>query len=157
MNYLVAYYSRKGTTKKIGEIISTEANWDIEEIIDTKKRTGFIGFLKSGKDATLKKLADIKEVQKNPELYDLIILGTPIWNKRMTPAIRTYITKFKDLIKNVAFFCTEGGSGGQKTFESMANLCEKTPKSTLEITKNDIKNEDHLIKIKEFIQDLKKG
>lgn len=157
MSYLVVYYSRKGTTRKIGEIIATEANWDSEEIIDPKKRKGFIGFLKSGKDATLKKLANIKEIQKNPELYDLIILGTPIWNKRMTPAIRTYITAFKYKIKNVAFFCTEGGSGGQKTFSSMANLCEKAPISTLEITKNDITNENHIVKIKEFIQDLKKG
>lgn len=157
MSYIVVYYSRTGRTRKIGEIIATEANCDSEEIIDTKKRTGFIGFLKSGKDATLKKLATIRDVQKNPELYNLIILGTPIWNKRITPAIRTYITDFKDKFRNVAFFCTEGGSGGQKTFNSMANLCEKTPKSTLEITKSDIKIEVHIIKIKKFIQELKKG
>lgn len=156
MNSLVVYYSRKGTTKKIGELISTEANWESEEIIDTKKRKGFIGFLKSGKDATLKKLANIKEIQKNPELYDLIILGTPIWNRRMTPAIRTYITEFKNSIQDVAFFCTEGGRGGQKAFDSMANLCDKTPISTLEITKSDIENGDHKDKIKNFIQDLKR-
>lgn len=155
MSSLVVYYSRKGTTRKIGELISNEAEWEFEEIIDIKKRKGFIGFLKSGKDATFKKLADIKEIQKNPELFDLIILGTPIWNRRMTPAIRTYITEFKNQIKDVAFFCTEGGSGGQKTFDSMENLCEKTPISTLEITKNDIKNGDHKDKIKKFIQDLK--
>jgi len=155
LNSLVVYYSRKGTTRKIGELISNEAEWEFEEIIDIKKRKGFIGFLKSGKDATFKKLADIKEIQKNPELFDLIILGTPIWNRRMTPAIRTYITEFKNKIKDVAFFCTEGGSGGQKTFDSMENLCEKTPISTLEITKNDIKNGDHKDKIKKFIQDLK--
>jgi flavodoxin len=155
MSSLVVYYSRKGTTKNIGELISTEANWESEEIIDTKKRKGFIGFLKSGKDATLKKLANIEEIQNNPELYDLIILGTPIWNKRMTPAIRTYITEFKYKFKNVAFFCTEGGSGGQKTFDSMEKLCEKTPISTLEITKNDIKNGDYKDKIKNFIQVLK--
>jgi len=155
LSSLVVYYSRKGTTRKIGELISNEAEWEFEEIIDIKKRKGFIGFLKSGKDATFKKLADIKEIQKNPELFDLIILGTPIWNRRMTPAIRTYITEFKNKIKDVAFFCTEGGSGGQKTFDSMENLCEKTPISTLEITKNDIKNGDHKDKIKKFIQDLK--
>ena len=157
MSSLVVYYSRKGTTKKIAELISVEASWESEEIIDTKKRKGFIGFLKSGKDATLKKLANIKEIQKNPELYGLIILGTPIWNKRMTPAIRTYITEFKNNIQDVAFFCTEGRKGGQKTFDSMEKLCKKTPIATLEITKNDIKNEDHIGKIKKFIQDLKTG
>lgn len=157
MSSLVVYYSRKGTTRKIGELISHEAEWEFEEIIDTKKRKGFIGFLKSGKDATLKKLANIKEIQKNPDFYDLIILGTPIWNRRMTPAIRTYITEFKNSIKDVAFFCTEGGRGGQRAFDSMAKLCERTPISTLEITKNDIKNGEHEDKIKNFIQALKTG
>ncbi len=155
MANLVVFYSRKGTTRNIAEMIINKENWDFEEIIDTKKRSGFIGFLKSGKDATLKKLAKIKEIQKDPELYDLIIMGTPIWNKRMTPAIRTYITEKKSKIKQVAFFCTEGGSGGLRSFESMAQLCEKTPISTLEITKKDIKNGDHTDKVTKFIQEIK--
>ena len=157
MGNLVVLYSRKGTTRKIGEIIIDKENWDFEEIIDTKKRTGIIGFLKSGKDATLKKLAKIKELQKDPELYDLVIMGTPIWNKRMTPAIRTYITEKKSKIKKVAFFCTEGGKGGLRAFENMAQLCDKTPISTLEITKQDIETGDHKDKIAQFIQEIKKG
>jgi len=156
MGNLVVFYSRKGSTRKIGEMIINKENWDFEEIIDTKKRKGFIGFLKSGKDATLKKLAKIEELQKDPELYDLVIMGTPIWNKRMTPAIRTYITEKKSKIKQVAFFCTEGGKGGPRTFESMAKLCDKTPISTLEITKQDIKTGDHSDKVIKFIQEIKK-
>lgn len=156
MQALVVFYSRKGTTKKIAELISNEFNCENEEIIDTKKRKGFIGFIKSGKDATLKKLANIKEIQKDPKLYDLVVLGTPIWNRRMTPAIRTYITEKKEDIKNVAFFCTEGKKGGPRAFESMANLCEKTPISTLEITKKEIKKVEYIEKINRFIQEIKK-
>ena len=156
MGNLVVSYSRKGSTRKIGEMIINKENWDFEEIIDTKKRKGFIGFLKSGKDATLKKLAKIEELQKDPELYDLVIMGTPIWNKRMTPAIRTYITEKKSKIKQVAFFCTEGGKGGPRVFESMAKLCDKTPISTLEVTKQDIKTGDHSDKVIKFIQEIKK-
>jgi flavodoxin len=156
MNLLLVFYSRKGTTKKIAELISNSLNCEYEEIIDIKKRTGFIiGFLKCGYDATTKKLTKIKEFQKKPELYDLIILGTPIWNKSMTPAIRTYITNNLGKFKNVAFFCTEGGKGGPKTFESMAKLCKKEPLSTLEITKKDIKKELHIEKINTFIQKIK--
>ncbi|MFX1324692.1 MAG: flavodoxin family protein [Promethearchaeota archaeon] len=154
MKFLVVFYSRKGTTKIIGEIISDEIHSEHEEIIDTKKRKGIIGFLISGKDATLKKLANIKEIQKNPELYDFFIVGTPVWNRRMTPAIRTYIIEQKHNIKYVAFFCTEGSSGGLRVFDNMAKLCEKTPISTLEITKKDIKEESHLEKIQKFIQEL---
>ena len=151
MKFLLVFYSRTGTTKKIAELISTEMNCDYEEIIDTKKRKGLIiGFIKSGFAATREKLTIIKKIQKDPNLYDTVILGTPIWNKRMTPAIRTYITENKNRFKNVAFFCTMGGKGGPNTFESMTKLCEKTPVSTLTITKKGIKNELHSNKIKNF-------
>jgi len=151
MKCLVVFYSRTGITKKIAELISTEMNCEYEEIIDTKKRKGrFIGFIKSGFAATREKLTIIKTIQKDPELYDVIILGTPIWNKRMTPAIRTYITENKNRFKSVAFFCTMGGKGGPETFESMAKLCEKTPVTTLAIIRKDIKNELHRDQIKNF-------
>jgi len=151
MKCLLVFYSRTGNTKKIAESISTEMNCEYEEIIDTKKRKGFIiGFVKSGFAATREKLTVIKETQKDPNLYDVVILGTPIWNKRMTPAIRTYITENKNRFKSVAFFCTMGGRGGPETFKSMAKLCEKTPVSTLSIIKKDIKNELHRDDIKNF-------
>lgn len=158
MNPLVVFYSRTGRTKQIADIISNSLSCDYEEIFDTKKRTGFIiGFLKSGYDATRKKLTTIKDPQKNPELYDLIILGTPIWNKRVTPAIRTYINENKSKFKKVAFFCTEGGSGGSETFESLAELSENEPLSTLELTKKEIKKGLHTEKINFFIKEIQKS
>jgi flavodoxin len=151
MKCLLVFYSRTGRTKKIAELISTEMKCEYEEILDTKKRKGFIiGFINSGFAATREKLTIIKTIQKDPKLYDTVILGTPIWNKRMTPAIRTYITENKNRFKSVAFYCTMGGKGGPQTFESMRKLCEKTPVSTLAITKKEIKNKLHLDKIKNF-------
>ncbi|MFX0000351.1 MAG: flavodoxin family protein [Candidatus Hermodarchaeota archaeon] len=156
MNILIAFYSRTGTTKKIAEIISSSLNCASEEIIDMKKRTGFIiGFFKCGYAATRKKLTTIKKFQKNPELYDLIILGTPIWNKRMTPAIRTYISANKGKFKKVLFFCTLGGKGSSETFEDMAEICNEKPLCTLAITKKEIKKGYHIDKINSFIQELK--
>ncbi|MFX0142560.1 MAG: flavodoxin family protein [Candidatus Hodarchaeota archaeon] len=156
MKPLVVFYSRTGTTKKIAELISKSINCELEEIIDTKKRTGFIiGFLKSGYAAMKEKLTIIEKIQKNPELYDLIILGTPIWSSNMTPAIRTYISENKSKFKNIAYFCTEGGDKGYKAFERMEILCEKKPVSTLEINKKEIKKATYVEKINSFVQKLK--
>ncbi|MFX1329671.1 MAG: flavodoxin family protein [Promethearchaeota archaeon] len=158
MKPLLVFYSRTGRTKQVAKIISEGLNCDYEEIIDTKKRTGFfIGFLRSGYDAMKENLTVIKEVEKNPEIYDLIILGTPIWGSRMTPAIRTYISENKSKFKNVAFFCTEGGDQGFKAFEGMALLCEKEPLSTLEVSKIEIKKGLHSEKINSFFQELQKS
>jgi len=157
MKTLLVFYSRTGRTRKVAKLIAEGLKCDYEEIIDTKKRTGLIlGFLRSGFDAVKEKLTIIKEVQKNPDMNDLIILGTPIWGNRMTPAIRTYISENKNKFKKVAFFCTEGGDQGFKAFERMADLCGKEPLLTLEISKKEIKQDLHTKKINSFIQELHK-
>ena len=157
MKGLIVFYSRKGTTKKIAELISTKLNCDIEEIIDKKNRTKFFtGFLTSGRDATREILTPINMIQKSPELYDLVILGTPIWNQRMSPALRTYIIDNKAKFNNVAFFCTHFERVGMgNTFDKIAELIEKIPILTLEITKRDIKKGYHIKKIENFVQELK--
>jgi hypothetical protein len=74
----------------------------------------------------------------------------------MSTPIRTYIVENKEMFKKVAFFCTEGGSGGKKCFEKMAKFCDKDPVATLEINSREIKKETYLEKIKEFTNELKK-
>lgn len=148
---LLVYYSRTGTTKKVAEKICKLAGCDVEEIVDTKDRSGVVGYLVSGKDATLKKLTQLKETIKNPNEYDLVIIGTPVWAFTMSTPIRAYITDNKDKLKNVAFFCTQGSSGSDGTFKDMEKLCELKPTALLELkTKEVIKGECDG-KVEEFV------
>ena len=157
MTNLVVYYSRTGKTKKVGNLISEKLSCDMEEIFDTKKRSGILGFIKSGKDAMRKKLTTLKEIKKNPDLYDLVIIGTPIWASNMSTPIRTYVSEHKNKFKNVAFFCTESSKGGVKCFKNMEKLCDKKPIATLEINKKMVKKEIYIDKIKDFAEELKKS
>ncbi len=154
MDSLVIFYSRTGTTKKVGNLISEKLSCDVEEIFDTKKRLGFFGWLRSGKDAMMKKLTILEKINKNPDLYDLVIIGTPIWASNMSTPVRTYISEHKDKFKNVAFFCTEGSRGGVKCFKNMAKLCDKKPMATLEINKKEMKKEIYIDKIKDFVEEI---
>ena len=52
MNTLVVYYSRTGKTKFVAEKVATKLKAEIEEVLDLKNRSGRIGFLKAGYDAT---------------------------------------------------------------------------------------------------------
>lgn len=153
MKTLIAYYSRTGTTKQVAELIAKELNADIEEIIDLKNRKGVLGYIKSGKDAALKKLTEI-EYKKNPKEYDLVIIGTPVWAGNMTPAIRTYLTKNK-LEKGVGLFVTAGSSSFEKTFNAIKELVPKaTVKAELGLITKDVK-EGAQEKIKEFVGKIK--
>jgi flavodoxin len=154
MKGLVVFYSRTGNTKKIAQDISNELNFDLEEIFDTKKRSGILGFIRAGWDAFKGNLTEIKDVEKDPGRYDLVIIGTPNWAKSMTPAIRTYIKQEKEKLDRTAFFCTEGGKGGEKLFENLAKHSETEPISTLEILKKELKKETYKEKLQKFVKEI---
>jgi len=106
---LVVYYSRTGNARFVAQTIAAEVGADIEEVVDQKKRSGPIGFFTGGSDARRGKETKISPTTKSPAEYDLIIVGTPVWASRPTPAITTYL-KNNDLTgKKVALFFTRGG------------------------------------------------
>ena len=109
---LVAFYSRDGHTQKAAEIIAGALNADIDEIEDKKSRKGIIGFLIAGYDATRGKTTDIS-FSKNAADYDVVIVGSPVWNGKVTPAVRTYLLKNRNNIKKAAFFVTCAGREGK--------------------------------------------
>lgn len=156
MKILVVFYSRTGTTKKVAQTILNLLQCDIEEIFDTKNRAGAFGYFLSGRDAKLKKLTVLKYSRKNPALYDLIIIGTPIWFFTISTPVRTYLHQNKDTFKKVAFFCTEGSSGGKKTFREMENLCSQKPLATLELANKEVAKNNFIDKLNNFTDEIKK-
>ena len=155
MKVLIAFYSRSGKTKKVAETISEILKCDKEEIFDIKSREGIVGFLSAGTDANLRKLTAIKEIKNNPSLYDLVIIGTPIWSSNISTPIRTYLSLYKEDFKKVAFFCTRLGSDSKKVFDDIKNITQKTPLALLELSSREVARDQYMQKVKEFIENLK--
>ena len=122
MKSLVIYYSRSRNTRFVAEKISQKIGGDIEEIIDKKRRKGPLGFVIGGFDATRGRKTDIAEMKKSPRDYDFIVVGTPMWNKRITPAVRTYLEDNKFSEKRVALFCTNNGSQSERVFKTLKEI-----------------------------------
>jgi flavodoxin len=153
MRSLVVYYSRTGNTRKIAEELANALECDIEEIVDTKNRSGILGFLRSGRDAGNRKLTVIKDIINDPSNYDLLIIGTPIWGGHVSTPVRTYIHQNQANLNNVAFFCTAGGNKFDGAFNDMKELCGVSPVATLGVRAKEIK-EGSFSKIQEFIKGI---
>lgn len=142
MKYLVVYYSRTGTTKKVAQALCNFLESDIEEIAPMRKYSGLFGFFRAGYEATRKKLPNIHEIKNNPSQYDAVILGTPVWGSTLASPLRTYISKYRTDFKKVAFFLTKGGKGQTRTFTDLEGLCGKEPTAILELRKQDVMNKE---------------
>jgi len=132
---LVVFYSRTGTTRRVAEVIAAELAADVEEIVDKKSRGGPLGWLSGGRDATLRRTAEIEEPKNDPAGYDLVVIGSPVWAWSMTPAVRAYLKRQKERLPQVAFFALAGSSGAEKTVAAMAALAGKEPRATLALAR----------------------
>jgi flavodoxin len=158
MRSLVVYYSRTGNTKAVGEEIARELGAKRDEIIDLKKRTGLrpIRWIIAGKDAWQRKLTKIK-FGESPEEYDMIIVGTPVWAGKMTPAVRTYLTSHDLNGKNLGFFSTALRDSG-KPFEEMEKLAPGASIiGTLGLRASEIRSGSYREKVRSFVKALRES
>jgi flavodoxin len=155
MKAIVVYYSRTGTTRKVAERLSTLLGGDIEEIHDVAKRSGMIGWLKAGRDAGSGKLTTLETVKNDPAVYDIVVIGTPVWNHTLSTPVRTYISQHKEGFRKVAFFCTEDGTK-DSPFDEMESLCGKVPVATLGLQRRvEVESGHYVEKTEEFVTKIK--
>lgn len=157
MKVLVVYYSRTGTTKKIADLIASKLDADTEEILDVKSRKGALGYMRSGKEAMKRSIPDIQEPKIDPAGYDLVVLGTPIWSWNMSSPMRAYLDRFKADMPQLAFFCTMGGSGDDKAFREMEDICHTVPKATLTLTTKEVQQNRYEDKVEAFLDKIDGG
>lgn len=152
MKLLIAYYSRTGTTRTIAQALADKLGADLDEIVDHKKRTGILGWLRAGRDAGSRRLTTIT-VKRNPASYEVVLLGGPLWNGNMTPAVRTYLTDHKVTGKRVAFFFTSGGNKTEKAVKEMQELAKPaTFLGTLGLTAKEVKRKQYDAQLKAFVE-----
>jgi flavodoxin len=123
MRALIAYYSYEGNTKIIAENMADEIGADLLRLVPEKemRSKGFMKFVWGGKQAVMGKKPLLKNLDKNPDEYDLIIIGTPVWAGRPAPPVKTFMVDHLPGEKKLAFFYTyEGGEG--KTLDLMDEM-----------------------------------
>ena len=141
MKILVAYYSRTGNTKFAAEKIAENLGADICEIVDKKNRHGRFIILTGGYAAIREKMTEIEQSQ-TVDGYDLIVVGSPVWAGKITPAVRTFFVKNNLSGKQIALFVTLGGDKPGKAIDNMKKLVSSvTPMEELGLI-NDLKDKE---------------
>lgn len=143
MKSLVVYYSRTNTTRKLAEKIAGEINADIEEIKPKVNYHGKIGYVRGGKDAMSEKIIDLEELKYNPEDYDVVYIGGPVWASKAANPLISYLNQ--NSFRNVKFFLTAGKSGFESSFKQMEKYSTK-PLKTLALTTKEVKQDNYDLK-----------
>lgn len=152
---LVAYYSQTGHTRQIAEETASALGADVDEIRDAggarewPRSPGLLWKI------VAKRPAEIAPAGKRPEDYDLVVIGTPIWMFRLSPPVRAFLRLNGASFAQVAFFCTEGGAGGERAFGEMARIVGKEPVAKLIVTEPDLEVAKHSDRLDAFVAKIR--
>ncbi|SHK32297.1 flavodoxin family protein [Paramaledivibacter caminithermalis] len=155
---LIIFYSLEGNTRFIAENISDITGGDLLELKPKEdiKSKGFMRFIWGGRQVVTGKKPELMPINKNPNDYDIIFLGTPIWASRYTPAINSFLDKTKITGKKIALFCCHAGGGNGKAFNMLKEqLKENEILGQIEF-KDPLKHdkEEAILRLKKWIEEI---
>lgn len=112
---LIAYVTRTGHARALAGILSTKLGANVHEIIDLVKRRGWLGYLKTGAQASQGKATPISEAFVDLKELDTLIIVQPVWAGSVTPPVRSWLIKHKPEIlgKKLGVLATNLGSPAQ--------------------------------------------
>lgn len=141
-NILVVYHSETSTTEKVAKLIQEKLGADIIKIEPEKPYdTSNLNSLKSlvrRQQANREKIP-IKNVPKNIDDYDVIILGTPAWFSQVSPPMITYIDSQDFSNKTVSIFTTYDGVYGNLLTDFSKNIKAKDVKQGIAFSGREVR------------------
>ncbi|WP_458403802.1 flavodoxin family protein [Methanobrevibacter sp.] len=142
MKSLVVYYSRSNVTKKLAEDIASKVSGDIEEIVPKVNYKGKIGYVRGGKDAMQEKIVDLQPLKYDPQDYDVVYLGGPVWAGKAANPMISYLKQNEGKFSQIKFFMTAGSSGFESSFRQLEEYSVK-PLKTLALTTKEVIKETY--------------
>ena len=148
MKKLFIYYSLTGNGDLVAEFLKSN-NFDIRKVTEKKKmpKKFFWMVLSGGFRAGIGVKAKLVNYDNDISFYDEVVIGSPIWNGRFPPVIKSVLleTELKD--KKVSFVFYSGSGEGKKAEEKVK---KEFPTANIVFLKDPKKYPEELKKIENF-------
>ena len=127
MKYFI-YFSVSGNGDLIAEYLKEKEYTPVKvEMIKPIKKVGFFTILKYGFRAGSNKKEKIKELNLDLKEDDEVIIGSPIWNDRLSTPINALLDKISFDKENTKFILYPAGEGTKKSLVQLEKLGFKQP------------------------------
>lgn len=142
---LGAYFSYSGTTKGVANAISERTGADLFEIKTQKEYSNV--YIESNSEIRKNEQPELTNVVEQPEVYDIVFAGYPIWWSDMPQIMYTFFDTYDLKGKNIIPFCTHAGSGLSGTVGRIKKLePQATVYKGLAIYRTDVTDSDSKVK-----------
>ena len=173
---LVVYYSTTGNTKAVCEVISKELGADLVEIKDLKNDPDSIGKAVSGGMMKMKKggasagmkgeMPPMSKLVMDTEIspsnidfskYSKVVIGSPIWMGKLTPAVNKLLDTYKLANKKVVLLTTSNAAESSQRQEAYKDVVKKSGADVAACYQIQVKNEQKANRSREELLSEAKG
>ncbi len=111
---LVVFFSYEDSTRTIAESIAEAVDAELLELLprDSDNGAKIMNYVWENQSVTMDSEPELEDFDVDPDEYDLIFLGTPIWAMTFAPPFKTFFSRVQLEGKNIAFFYTHEGLRG---------------------------------------------
>lgn len=122
---LIIYYSLSGNTRTVAEILHKLVGGDSMEIKTVRPYPNdFHAVVEQAREERRTNfLPPIQPCDFNPQNYDTIYLGFPIWGNTIPQPMATFLSQNNLAGKTIIPFCTHDGYGVGRAFQVVSNYC----------------------------------
>ena len=148
MKKLFIYYSLTGNGDLVAEFLKGQ-NFEIRKVTEKKKmpKKFFWMIMTGGFRAGVGAKAKLVDYDNDVSAFDEIVIGSPIWNGRFPPAIKSVLleTELKD--KKLSFIFYSGSGQGNKAEEKVK---KEYPSANIVFLQEPKKYPEQLKKVENF-------
>ena len=123
MNKYFLYFSFTGNGDYLAELLKEKGYTPVKvELVKEPKKIGFFQILKYGGRAMAGKKEKIKEFEFAPQEDDLVVVGSPIWNDRLSTPITTVLSKYSLNKETTRFILYPAGEKTKKSLKQIQKM-----------------------------------
>ena len=123
MKTLIVYYSLEGNTEYVARAVASTVGADLLRLEPVKAypASGFRKFFWGGKSAVMAEKPELQPYTFQPEIYDRIMFGFPVWAGNVAPPLHTFVQENLEAFKGkrIAAFACQSGSGAEKALRKL--------------------------------------
>ena len=122
---LVAYYSLTGKTENVARAIANTSGGTLYKIQVAKSYPSDACERRAMLEMEIEEneLPPLATTDINPENYDIIFIGSPVWANHISQPVKSFLAKYNLRDKHVIPFVTHSGGGKGQCFKDVAALC----------------------------------
>lgn len=147
---LVVVYSYTGTSRRVAELLCSQQGWPMAEIAEIRPRHGALGSLRCILDSVLLRCPPIRYDGPPPRDFDTMVLVTPIWGKRVAGPMRSFVTRHRDHLPDVAVVLVTEERGAQYAVSEIDDIIDRSPLLSTSITTRQVDEGSFAWRLKRF-------